>query len=86
MSIYDLLPSNVKNIRPYLPEKPAEELERELGISLVRMASNENPLGPGFMHEIRPTRSSSGLMSGSALWANRGILKVTESCVLLYNG
>ncbi|PYV44369.1 MAG: histidinol-phosphate transaminase [Acidobacteria bacterium] len=46
MSIYELLPSNIKNIRSYLPGKPAEELERELEISLVRMAANENPLGP----------------------------------------
>jgi hypothetical protein len=67
VSVYDLLPSNVKNIRHHLPEKPAEELERKLGISLVRMASNENPLGPGFMNEIRPTRSSSGLMRVFAL-------------------
>jgi histidinol-phosphate aminotransferase len=46
LSIYELVPSNIKNIHPYLPGKPAEELERELGISLVRMAANENPLGP----------------------------------------
>lgn len=34
-------------IKPYVPGKPAEEVERELGISgAVKLASNENPLGP----------------------------------------
>jgi histidinol-phosphate aminotransferase len=36
----------VKNIAPYVPGKPIEEVERELGIKgAVKMASNENPLG-----------------------------------------
>jgi histidinol-phosphate aminotransferase len=34
-------------IAPYEPGKPPEELERELGIaSAIKLASNENPLGP----------------------------------------
>lgn len=34
-------------LRPYTPGKPIEELERELGISdSIKLASNENPLGP----------------------------------------
>lgn len=38
---------NIKNITPYSPGKPIEELERELGISgSIKLASNENPLGP----------------------------------------
>jgi histidinol-phosphate aminotransferase len=38
---------NIKNITPYVPGKPIEELERELGISgSIKLASNENPLGP----------------------------------------
>ncbi|HYH03528.1 MAG TPA: aminotransferase class I/II-fold pyridoxal phosphate-dependent enzyme, partial [Bacillota bacterium] len=37
----------VKEIEPYVPGKPIEEVERELGIQgVVKMASNENPLGP----------------------------------------
>ena len=37
----------VQLLRPYLPGKPVEELERELGISnSIKLASNENPLGP----------------------------------------
>ena len=40
-------PEYVLAIRPYVPGKPVEELERELGVSnSVKLASNENPLGP----------------------------------------
>ncbi|MBF0458568.1 MAG: histidinol-phosphate transaminase [Nitrospirae bacterium] len=41
------VPQYVDKIAPYVPGKPIEELERELGISRsVKLASNENPLGP----------------------------------------
>ncbi len=37
----------IGNIKPYIPGKPAEEVERELRISgVIKLASNENPLGP----------------------------------------
>ncbi|KGK41180.1 aspartate aminotransferase [Nitrincola sp. A-D6] len=37
----------VQALQPYQAGKPAEELERELGIrNIVKLASNENPLGP----------------------------------------
>jgi len=37
----------VERLVPYTPGKPLEELERELGISgSIKLASNENPLGP----------------------------------------
>lgn len=36
----------IRDIKPYEPGKPIEELERELGIKdVVKLASNENPLG-----------------------------------------
>jgi len=38
----------VQGLRPYQPGKPVDELEREYGVSnAVKLASNENPLGPG---------------------------------------
>ena len=38
---------NVRSLAPYVPGKPIEELERELGISnIIKLASNENPFGP----------------------------------------
>ena len=34
-------------IKPYVPGKPVEEVERELGLAdVIKLASNENPLGP----------------------------------------
>ncbi len=40
-------PEYVSQINPYVPGKPIEELERELGIEgSVKLASNENPVGP----------------------------------------
>ena len=37
----------VRQLQPYQPGKPIEDLERELGLSnIVKLASNENPLGP----------------------------------------
>ncbi|MBK1645612.1 histidinol-phosphate transaminase [Thiocapsa imhoffii] len=38
----------IAGLTPYVPGKPVSELEREFGISdSVKLASNENPLGPG---------------------------------------
>ena len=40
-------PEYVSAMKPYVPGKPTEELERELGIKgSIKLASNENPLGP----------------------------------------
>ena len=37
---------SVRGLHPYLPGKPIEELQRELGLSeIIKLASNENPLG-----------------------------------------
>ncbi|MFI3158345.1 MAG: histidinol-phosphate transaminase [Methylococcaceae bacterium] len=47
-NIYSLAVSGVQKLIPYTPGKPIEELERELGLSqIIKLASNENPLGPG---------------------------------------
>lgn len=41
------VPDYILSIKPYVPGKPLEELEREYGIKdAVKLASNENPLGP----------------------------------------
>ncbi len=41
------IPESILAIRPYVPGKPIEALEREYGIQdSIKLASNENPLGP----------------------------------------
>ncbi len=47
MTLEKRVKPHVAAITPYKPGKPVEELERELGIpEAVKVASNENPLGP----------------------------------------
>ena len=48
MGISDFAPRHVKSIAPYQPGKPISELARELKLEesgIVKLASNENPLG-----------------------------------------
>jgi histidinol-phosphate aminotransferase len=43
----DLAVEHVRSLAPYVPGKPIDELERELGIrNIIKLASNENPAGP----------------------------------------
>ena len=43
----DLTPEYIRSISPYQPGKPIADLERELGLThIIKLASNENPLGP----------------------------------------
>lgn len=47
MNIIDRVPDYIRSLIPYAPGKPIEEVEREYGIEdSVKLASNENPLGP----------------------------------------
>ena len=44
----DKVNQRIAALQPYKPGKPIDELARELGINdIVKLASNENPLGPG---------------------------------------
>ncbi len=44
---FSMATKGVQGLHPYQPGKPIDELERELGITdIVKLASNENPLGP----------------------------------------
>ena len=41
------IPEYIQFIEPYKPGKPIDELAREYGIQhAIKLASNENPLGP----------------------------------------
>jgi histidinol-phosphate aminotransferase len=47
MDISKLVPEWIQTLTPYQPGKPIEELEREYGVhNSIKIASNENPLGP----------------------------------------
>ncbi|MFA4949150.1 MAG: aminotransferase class I/II-fold pyridoxal phosphate-dependent enzyme, partial [Candidatus Krumholzibacteriia bacterium] len=53
MSIMDLMRPHLKNVKPYVPGKPIEELRRERNFDgeIIKLASNENPYEP--IEEVR---------------------------------
>lgn len=43
----DLVRPNIANLKPYIPGRPIEDVQRQLGLKrVVKLASNENCLGP----------------------------------------
>ena len=49
MTIFDSAPDYIRAISPYVPGKPVSDLAREFGLDeaqIIKLASNENPLGP----------------------------------------
>jgi histidinol-phosphate aminotransferase len=45
-TIADLIPDYIRGLPAYIPGRPIEEVERELKIYAIKLASNENPIGP----------------------------------------
>jgi len=57
-------PDHIKDIQPYIPGKPIDDLVRELGLKpheVVKLASNENPLGMPESAKLAIERELSGL-------------------------
>lgn len=83
----------VAGLSPYRPGKPVDELTRELGITdIIKLASNENPRGPGpvVLEAIRSASAAlsrypdgNGFQLKSALAAQLG---VGIDCITLGNG
>ncbi len=84
---------DIASLVPYVPGKPIEELQRELGLPrAVKLASNENPIGPSpkalaALAEVAPTLHR--YPDGGA-FRLRGALaerwKVTPDQIILGNG
>jgi histidinol-phosphate aminotransferase len=57
---------NIRGLRPFQPGKPIEELRRELGklgnLDVLKLASNENPIGPS-ARAIAAARASLDMLS-----------------------
>ena len=84
---------NIKSISPYVPGKPIEELERELGISgSIKLASNENPLGPSPKAVAAIKRAVEGLNrypDGSGFYLSQALARhydVDIARIILGNG
>lgn len=87
------VPENIRSITPYSPGKPIEELERELGISgSIKLASNENPLGPSPKAVAAVKKALAGLHrypDGSGYQLTQALSKkhgVESSRIILGNG
>jgi histidinol-phosphate aminotransferase len=67
----------IQGLRPYEPGKPIEELERELGIKdVIKLASNENPIGPSKKAVAALLKAVSGINrypDGSSFYLRRKI-------------
>ncbi len=89
----ELALAGVQQLVPYVPGKPVDELQRELGLTeVVKLASNENPLGTGLkvsaaiqatLPELTRYPDGSGFSLKSALSAK---LAVTPEQITLGNG
>ncbi len=89
----DLCAAGVRSLKPYVPGKPVAELERELGISeSIKLASNENPLGPSprieavlaqHWRELARYPDGGGFKLRAAIAARHGL---APECVTLGNG
>jgi histidinol-phosphate aminotransferase len=92
-SILQAATPGVQALAPYAPGKPLVELEREYGIShAIKLASNENPLGPspavlealrGEFNDLARYPDGNGFALKAALAAHLG---VQPACITLGNG
>lgn len=94
-NVCDFSAPQVRAIAPYQPGKPISELARELGLneaSIVKLASNENPLGPSplalaaadaALHDIALYPDGAGFALKAALSARLG---VSPKQIVLGNG
>ncbi len=84
----------VRGLNPYQPGKPISELEREYGVSnIVKLASNENPLGPGqrVLEAIRelPEEELARYPDGGGFELKQALARrhgVEPDCITLGNG
>jgi histidinol-phosphate aminotransferase len=73
----------VRTLAPYVPGKPIEELEREYGVrDSIKLASNENPLGPGprALQAIAEAARSIGLYPDGGGFALKQALARKHAC------
>lgn len=85
MDLCDFAPGYIRSIAPYQPGKPISELARELGLNeadIIKLASNENPLGispkaaaaiPRAIAELARYPDGSGYELKQALSAKLGV-------------
>jgi histidinol-phosphate aminotransferase len=93
LDVRHLVPEWIRTLTPYPPGKPIEEVERELGIQgSIKLASNENPLGPSPRAVAAVSAALSGMHlypDGSAFYLRRRLAerhRVSPDDILVGNG
>jgi histidinol-phosphate aminotransferase len=93
MSILDRVPEHIRSLVAYEPGKPIEEVERQYGIEdSIKLASNENPLGPSPKAVRTISERLSGLNlypEGDCFYLRRGLaakLGIAEDGLIFGNG
>lgn len=88
-----LIRSDINNIEAYKPGKPIQEVERELGLKgIIKLASNENPLGPSPKAVKAITKALKEINrypEGTCFYLKQGLAKrlgVKENNLLFGNG
>lgn len=88
-----LIRKDILNIEAYKPGKPIEEVEREFGVTqAVKLASNENPLGPSpkaLKAIIKSLKSLNRYPEGTCFYLKKKLarkLGVNESNIIFGNG
>jgi len=80
-TIEELIPEYIRGLPVYVPGKPIEEVERELKIHAVKLASNENPLGPspkGMEAARAALNDANRYPDGGTLWLREKIAALHE--------
>lgn len=93
MNINNFVRPNIRDLKPYEPGKPIEEVQRELGLkNIIKMASNENCLGPSPLAVKAIKESLDGINlypDGNGYYLKKKIaysLGVGEEQIILGNG
>ena len=87
-----LATKGVAGLQPYSGGKPIEELQRELGLEeIVKLASNENPLGPSqkVLDAIASTTDLSRYPDGNGFSLKKALAdkhNISPDCITLGNG
>ncbi len=76
-----LVAEHIEALKPYVPGKPISELKRELGLDdIIKLASNENPLGPSpaAVEAMRRVAGEANLYPDAAAYAFRSAVARRE--------
>ncbi|OGA47014.1 MAG: histidinol-phosphate transaminase [Betaproteobacteria bacterium RIFCSPLOWO2_12_FULL_62_13] len=83
MKICDLSPPYIRAIAPYQPGKPISELAREVGLNeadIIKLASNENPLGVS----PRARRAIQNVLDGLARYPDGNGFELKQALAAFY--